>query len=78
MLNEQTVFDDPVSTDHGALVGMAHDQMKNMFWVYTEYAVYKYQVNNEGRHVWKIYLEQDRAVDEPSQSFIVPRELLHI
>ena len=53
------MFDDPVSTDHGALVGMAHDQMKNMFWVYTEYAVYKYQVNNEGRHVWKIYLEQE-------------------
>ena len=59
LLNEQSVFDDD---DHdgtyGKLVGLAHDQMKNIYWVFTEYAVYKYQVCNEARHVWKIYLEQ--------------------
>ena len=59
LLNDQSVFDDD---DHdgtyGKLVGLAHDQSKNIYWVFTEYAVYKYQVCNEARHVWKIYLEQ--------------------
>ena len=58
LLNEQSVFDDVHDGSYGALVGMAHDQMKNIFWVWSEYAVYKYSVVNEARHVWKIYLDQ--------------------
>ena len=58
LLNKQDVFDDHHDYMYGALVGMAHDQKKNIYWVYTEYAVYKYQVVNEGRHVWRIYLEK--------------------
>ena len=54
LLNQQEIF---VDQHDGTLVGMAQDQMKNIFWVYTEYAVFKYQVSNEGRHVWRIYLD---------------------
>ena len=57
LLNDQEVF---VDQHDGALVGMAQDQMKNIFWVFTDYAVFKYQVSTEGRHVWRIYLDQDR------------------
>ena len=60
LLNEQFVFDDEHDGTYGKLVGLAHDQMKNIFWVFTEYAVYKYEVSNEARHVWKIYLEQSQ------------------
>ena len=56
LLNDQEIF---VDKHDGTLVGMAQDQMKNIFWVYTEYAVFKYQVSNEGRHVWRIYLDQE-------------------
>lgn len=58
ILNEQVVFDDEYDGTHGALVGLSHDQAKNVYWSFTEYAVYKYQVVNESRHVWRIYLEQ--------------------
>ena len=29
---------------HGSLVGLHHDPCSNVYWSYTEYAVYKYQV----------------------------------
>ena len=57
LLNDQEIF---VDQHDGTLVGMAQDQMKNIFWVYTEYSVFKYQVSNEGRHVWRIYLDQEK------------------
>ena len=60
LLNDQEIF---VDKHDGTLVGMAQDQMKNIFWVYTEYAVFKYQVSNEGRHVWRIYLDQEMFVE---------------
>ena len=56
LLNQQKMFDDPHDEP---LVGMAHDQVMNIYWVFSEYAVYKYQVDNEARHIWKIYLEQE-------------------
>jgi len=58
LLNEQSVFDDSYDGTYGGLVGLAHDQVKNIYWAFTEYAVYKYQVVNETRHVWRVYLEQ--------------------
>ena len=56
LLNDQEIF---VDQHDWTLVGMSQDQMKNIFWVYTEYAVLKDQVSNEGRHVWRIYLDQE-------------------
>jgi len=58
LLNEQVVFDDSYDGTYGVLVGLSHDQIRNVYWSFTEYAVYKYQVVNESRHVWRIYLEQ--------------------
>ena len=60
LLNDQEIF---VDQHDGTLVGMAQDQMKNIFWVYTEYSVFKYQVSNEGRHVWRIYLDQEKFLE---------------
>jgi len=57
-LNEQVVFDDEYDGTYGGLVGLSHDQARNVYWSFTEYGVYKYQVVNESRHVWRIYLEQ--------------------
>jgi len=57
-LNEQVVFDDEYDGTYGGLVGLSHDQAKNIYWTFTEYAVYRYQVVSESRHVWRIYLEQ--------------------
>ena len=69
----QVVFDDEYDGTYGGLVGLSHDQSKNIYWTFTEYAVYRYlffshnpelipdnryQVVSESRHVWRIYLEQ--------------------
>ena len=34
--------------------------MKNLYWAYTDYAVYKYKVVDESRNIWRIYLEQSK------------------
>lgn len=60
LLNEQVVFDDVYNPSHGKLVGIAHDQVKNVYWAFTDYAVFKYMVVNESRHIWKIYLQQGK------------------
>ena len=60
LLNDQEIF---VDQHDGTLVGMAQDQMKNIFWVFTEYSVFKFQVSNEGRHVWRIYLDKEMFVE---------------
>lgn len=60
LLNEQVVFDDTYDTSHGNLVGIVHDQVKNLYWAYTDYAVYKYKVVEESRNIWRIYLEQGK------------------
>lgn len=58
LLNEQEVFSDHYDGTYGSLVGIATDQVKGLYWAFTEYGVYKYKVLNESRNVWKIYLEQ--------------------
>jgi len=58
LLNEQVVFEDVYDGTYGGLVGLAHDQVKNIYWAFTEYGVYRYQVTHENRHVWRVYLEQ--------------------
>jgi len=59
LLNQQNVFEEPHDGTYGDFVGMSHDQVMNIYWVFTEYAVFRYEVDNEARHIWKIYLEQE-------------------
>ena len=59
LLNEQSVFDDHHDGTFGSLIGMAHDQTKNIFWVWSDYAVYKYSVVNESRLVFIDQLEHN-------------------
>ena len=35
-------------------------QVKNLYWAFTDYAVYKYKVVDESRNIWRIYLEQGK------------------
>lgn len=58
LLNQQPVLEEVYSGEYGGLVGLSLDQTTGICWVYSEYAVYRYQVVNESRHVWRVYLEQ--------------------
>ena len=40
------------------LFELLYYQVKNIYWAFTEYAVYKYQVVNETRYVWRVYFEK--------------------
>ena len=37
----KVVFDDEYDGTYGGLVGLSHDQAKNIYWTFTEYAVYR-------------------------------------
>ncbi|XP_064080342.1 vacuolar protein sorting-associated protein 18 homolog [Macrobrachium nipponense] len=58
ILNNQVVFEGSVPEDCGKLMGIARDNVRGSIWVYAERAVFKYKVDQEGRNVWRIYLDQ--------------------
>lgn len=60
ILNEVTVYEEHFSSKHGHILGMCKDPTKNIIWVYSENAVFRYKMSNEDKNVWKIYLEQKK------------------
>ena len=40
----QVVFDDVYDSQDGNIIGIAHDQMKNIYWAFTDYAIFRYKV----------------------------------
>ena len=41
VIDFKVVFDDEYDGTYGGLVGLSHDQAKNIYWTFTEYAVYR-------------------------------------
>lgn len=40
------------------MLGMAVDDIKRTFWIYTTQTIYELSIENEERDVWKLYLEK--------------------
>lgn len=59
-LNNANIYEEYYSNKYGNLLGMCKDPTKNIIWVYSERAVFKYKISNENKNVWKIYLSQKK------------------
>lgn len=59
ILNEDLVMKDLFTETYGPMVKMVKDTKLGTLWACAEYAVYKYQITNEARNVWQIYLERN-------------------
>ncbi|KAI9322126.1 Pep3/Vps18/deep orange family-domain-containing protein [Dichotomocladium elegans] len=58
-LNDQIVYEDHIPIGEGErMVGMAVDDIKKTFWIYTTATIYELNIKNEERDVWKLYLEK--------------------
>ncbi|GAB6018607.1 Vacuolar protein sorting-associated protein 18 like protein [Chamberlinius hualienensis] len=57
VLNEQLVFEDVYTETYGNMVTIVKDPASSTIWVCMEYAIYKYNVKRESRHVWQVYLD---------------------
>jgi hypothetical protein len=58
-LNDQPVDEEFFDTRRfGALRGLCVDRVKGNTLAFSDKAIFKYQVNNESRNVWKIYLQK--------------------
>ncbi len=52
------VFNSEFDPDDDKLKGMSRDPISGNFFVFSDYAVYKFRVDREKRNVWRIYLER--------------------
>ncbi|KAI8078651.1 Pep3/Vps18/deep orange family-domain-containing protein [Halteromyces radiatus] len=58
-LNDQIVYEEMLPLNYGEnVIGMAVDDTKKTFWVYTSLSMYELVIKNEERDVWKLYLEK--------------------
>ncbi|KAI9491455.1 Pep3/Vps18/deep orange family-domain-containing protein [Zychaea mexicana] len=58
-LNDQIIYEEMIPTSQNEeVVGMAVDDIKKTFWIYTTFSIYELGVENEERDVWKLYLEK--------------------
>lgn len=60
ILNGQVVFEDFFTEKFGPLKRMVRDPVLGQIWIHTERAVYRYNVKQESRDVWKMYMSMDR------------------
>ncbi|CAH2327741.1 vacuolar sorting-associated 18 homolog [Pelobates cultripes] len=60
ILNGQVVFEDIFTEKFGPLKRMVKDPVLGQIWVYTERAVFRYNVKRESRDVWKMYMNMDK------------------
>ena len=66
----QVVFDDVYDSQDGNIVGIAHDQMKNIYWAFTDYAIFRYKVGGGGKSNMKKYFS-------PSSLLFADSKLCH-
>ncbi|KAI7880339.1 hypothetical protein K492DRAFT_76552 [Lichtheimia hyalospora FSU 10163] len=58
-LNDQIVYEEHIPINDGEIMlGMAVDDIKRTFWIYTTQTIYELSIDNEERDVWKLYLEK--------------------
>ncbi|KAI8985185.1 Pep3/Vps18/deep orange family-domain-containing protein [Pilobolus umbonatus] len=58
-LNDQIVYEELIAIIKGEeVIGMAVDDTKKTFWIYTTLSMYELSITNEERDVWKLYLEK--------------------
>ncbi|CAO3651138.1 unnamed protein product [Cunninghamella echinulata] len=63
-INNKTVYEESLPLDTNEKIqGLAVDNMKKTYWIYTTAAVYELIVHNEDNHVWKLYLEKKDYVN---------------
>eukprot|EP01027_Heterolobosea_sp_BB2_P018279 GEZU01025771.1.p1 GENE.GEZU01025771.1~~GEZU01025771.1.p1 ORF type:complete len:926 (+),score=222.24 GEZU01025771.1:26-2779(+) len=55
------VFEKSMSAKHGVVKGLSRDSATGNIWLYTNSEIWELVVENEDRHVWRMYL--DRAMD---------------
>lgn len=55
LLNEQVVFQDELDS---MVKGLSRDPVTGVIYVFSEYAVHKYDMDDEAKHIWKVYLER--------------------
>ncbi|KAJ1958961.1 tethering complex subunit [Dispira parvispora] len=57
LLNDETVFEDHIPLGPGErAIALSVDTVHNTFWVFTPSSVFELLINQEDRHVWRIFL----------------------
>ncbi|PNS15368.1 Vacuolar protein sorting-associated protein 18 [Sphaceloma murrayae] len=59
-LDESVVYDQRVLQPGQNFLGLYADQQKNTFWLLTQRQIFEIVVTDEGRHVWKIMLHEQK------------------
>ncbi|KAF7727857.1 hypothetical protein EC973_006970 [Apophysomyces ossiformis] len=58
-LNDQIVYEEMIPLNHSeSVLGLAVDDIRKTFWIYTTVTMYELKIKNEERDVWKLYLEK--------------------
>ena len=55
LLNEQVVFEDDLDM---VIKGIERDPMTGTVYVFSDYAIHKYNLDHEDKHIWKVFLEK--------------------
>ena len=46
-----------VKTYLGSAIGMLYDKNESCYWIYSSRNIYRLDISNEDKEVWKLYLE---------------------
>ena len=57
LLNEQVVFEDSLENP---ILGIARDAVTGTIYIFTEYTIHKYNLDQEDKHIWKVFLEMGK------------------
>lgn len=58
LLNKQTIYEEFFPEKLGRLLGMLRDPFTGIIYAYSEKFVFNFQIHNEQRNIWQIYLSQ--------------------
>lgn len=57
LLNEQVVFEDSLENP---ILGITRDAVTGTIYIFTDYTIHKYNLDQEDKHIWKVFLEMGK------------------
>lgn len=59
LLNYETVYEEYFTEQYGRLLDITKDVQTNSIYVYSGKSIFRYEVSNEHRNVWQMYLDKN-------------------